>query len=1116
MRINSAKQFVFSPTDLANHISCHHITYLNKQYAQKLINRPKQENRMLDLLRQKGIDFEENYLSSLKSAGLSVVEIKQDDADAAEKTVQAMHDGVDVVYQARLVEEGIWEGWSDFLIKIPGTSQLGAWQYEVVDTKLASETRAGTILQIALYSERIGAIQGKMPEKMYVQKPEGRVDFRVDDYIAYVRLIKKKLAIALTTEFTSYPEPLEHCDICSWFILCNKQRREDDHLGFVAGMGNSQIKEVRKQEIFTLKQMAEAPMPLAFKPSRGNIETFSKLREQARLQLSERENDTPIYEMLPLIPARGLFHLPEPSKHDIYLDLEGDRMVEPDGREYLFGWVYQNTYTAIWSETASAELSAFEAFMDFASGIKNMHPDMHIYHYNHYEVTAFKRLMGKYAAKAAELDIFLRSQTFVDLYPVVKQSLQASVEKYSIKDLEKFYGYTREMNLRDLSKIKIDYELLLETNDLDAIDPMMRDAVQLYNQDDCFSTYHLHVWLESLRTQMVDNGAEITRPEILVGDANDKLTEHQIMIQPIFDALMEGVPLENRTSSENAKFILAHMLDWYPREDKSFWWEYYELTKASEDELFENRKAISYLQYTGERTPDKRSFVDTYSFPKQETDIKRKNMVKISTGQPVGEVIEVNHKLQLIKIKKTGKSLDLHPDSVFVADYINPKDKLASIVSLANWVATHGIDSPDHFGKCGRDLLLRKNPDVAEAIVANESIVKLTDWALKLNNSTLAIQGPPGTGKSYTCSHVVVNLIKAGKKIGITALSHKVIENLLGKIYDVAEEEKMQISIVQKAGRDMDEGVLWTCVTDNDEVFSNIGRADIIAGTSFLWSRPELIDSVDYLIIDEAGQLSLIDTLAISRAGKNLLLLGDPQQLQQPVQGTHPDGTAASALEHLLNGDKTIASEQGMFLEKTWRMHPAICAYDSEMFYESKLTSMANLENIRVDGSETYAGSGLRVKLVKHDGNINASEEEAKVIAKMVEELCQEGMTWTNENGLINQITRADIKIISPYNAQVQTLMELIADVQIGTVDKFQGQEAPIVIYSVATSSPQDAPRGMEFLYSPNRINVAVSRAKALFILVATDKIYEPDCKNPAQIKLANPLCRYREVAIEI
>lgn len=1116
MRINSSNQFVFSPTDLANHISCHHITYLNKQYAQKLISRPKQENRLLDLLRQKGLEFEENYLSSLKSKGLSVLEIMQDDANAAEKTIQAMHDGVDVIYQARLVEEGIWEGWSDFLIKIPGSSQLGAWEYEVVDTKLASKTRAGTILQIALYSERIGAIQGKMPEKMYVQKPEGPIDFRVDDYIAYVRLIKKKLATALTTDFTSYPEPIEHCEICSWFTLCNKQRRADDHLGFVAGMGNSQIKEVRKQDIFTLKQLAEAPLPLAFKPSRGNIETFSKLREQARLQLSERENDTPIFEMLPLIPGRGLFHLPERSKHDIYLDLEGDRLVEPDGREYLFGWIYQDSYTAIWAETAESELSAFEEFMDFASRVKSEHPDMHIYHYNHYEVTAFKRLMGKYATKAAELDIFLRSQTFVDLYPVVKQSLQASVEKYSIKDLEKFYGYTREMNLRDLSQIKIDYEFLLETNDLDAIDPMMREAVQLYNQDDCFSTYHLHVWLESLRADMVDKGFDISRPEILTGDANDQITEHQQMIKPIFDALLDGVPLENQTLEENAKFILAHMLDWYPREDKSFWWEFYELKKASEDELFENRKAISYLKYTGERIPEKRSFVDTYSFPKQETDIKSKNIVKISTGQIVGEVIEVNHKLQLIKIKKTGKALDIHPDAVFVADYIDPKDKLASIVSLAESVVANGIDSPGSIGKCGRDLLLRKNPDMVEAVVEHAGIAKLTDWALKLNNSTLAIQGPPGTGKSYTCSHVVINLIKAGKKIGITALSHKVIENLLGKIYEVAEKEKMKISIVQRAGRELNEGVSWICTTDNDEVFSSIGRVDILAGTSFFWSKPELINSVDYLIIDEAGQLSLIDTLAISRAGKNLLLLGDPQQLQQPVQGTHPDGTAASALEHLLNGNKTIASDQGMFLEKTWRMHPAICAYDSEMFYENKLTSMAELAHIRVNGNELYDGTGLRVKLVKHEGDINASEEEARVIAQMVEDLCQNGMTWTNEHGITKQITRADIKIISPYNAQVQTLMELIADVQIGTVDKFQGQEAPIVIYSVATSSPQDAPRGMEFLYSPNRINVAVSRAKALFILVATDKIFEPDCKNPAQIKLANPLCRYRELAIEI
>lgn len=270
---------------------------------------------------------------------------------------------------------------------------------------------------------------------------------------------------------------------------------------------------------------------------------------------------------------------------------------------------------------------------------------------------------------------------------------------------------------------------------------------------------------------------------------------------------------------------------------------------------------------------------------------------------------------------------------------------------------------------------------------------------------------------------------------------------------------------------------------------------------------------MDVLFVDEAGQLSLVDVLAVSQAAKNLVLLGDPQQLSQPVQGSHPNGTDVSALEHILGKHKTIPHHRGLFLEQTWRLHPDICAFNSELFYEGRLKSRPNLDRQAIEGETPFAGSGLWFVPVAHEGNQSSSPEEADRIAAMVIDLISGGIQWRNSKNEVKALTLNDILIIAPYNAQVAELCNRLPDARIGTVDKFQGQEAPVVICSMTTSSPEEAPRGMEFLYSLNRLNVAVSRARAASILVASPALFEPDCRSPAQMKLANAFCRYIEMA---
>lgn len=336
-------QLLYSPSDLAAHSACKHLTQLNKKNALGELENPEVfTNRVLQMLRERGIEFEASHLQELKDQGKTVVEINTEDPHAETKTIKAMEAGVDVIYQARLKEEGKWSGWADFLMKVDVPSKLGGWSYEVWDTKLANETKVGTILQIGLYSERVAQIQGVSPEYMGVIKPEGEERYRYDEHAAYIRLVKQKLEYAIANEKETYPEPVSHCDICRWWKNCNAVRREDDHLTFVAGMGKSQMTEFRHHEVDTLEKLAKIDLPLPFAPSKGVKETYTKLREQARIQHTSREdNHNPIYETLPVEEGRGLNKLPAPSANDIYLDFEGDRMVEPDGLEYMIGYVHK-------------------------------------------------------------------------------------------------------------------------------------------------------------------------------------------------------------------------------------------------------------------------------------------------------------------------------------------------------------------------------------------------------------------------------------------------------------------------------------------------------------------------------------------------------------------------------------------------------------------------------------------------------------------------------------------------------------------------------------------------------------------------------------------------------
>jgi superfamily I DNA and/or RNA helicase len=288
----------------------------------------------------------------------------------------------------------------------------------------------------------------------------------------------------------------------------------------------------------------------------------------------------------------------------------------------------------------------------------------------------------------------------------------------------------------------------------------------------------------------------------------------------------------------------------------------------------------------------------------------------------------------------------------------------------------------------------------------------------------------------------------------------------------------------------------------------------VVGATGWTWAREELTGSLDVLIVDEAGQMSLANTIAAAPAAVNLVLLGDPQQLDQPLKGSHPPGAERSALAHILDGAATMPPELGLFIEQTRRLHPDVCRFTSEAFYEGKLEPYPGLEHQDLHGVAPLSGTGIRLVPVAHVGNTNDSPEEADAVAEIIGSLLDADASWTDADGTRHRIGLDDVLVITPYNAQVGEIeRRLPPAARIGTVDKFQGQQAPISIYSMATSSTADAPRGMEFLYSLNRLNVATSRARCLAVLVASPQLVRVRCRTPRQMQLANALARLVEFA---
>lgn len=1118
-----------SATDLVGHLHCKYLSEQDFAVATGNLEKPKTWDPLLQLLWERGAQHEQAFVDHLRSNGFEVTQVDGVGVtpDTVARTNEAMTQGSEIIVQGAF-RRGQWVGRTDVLRRIDQPSDLGDWSYEIIDTKLARETKGGTILQLCLYADLVEAVQGERPEFCYVVAPWSDyepVRFRMDDYSAYYRRVRGSLErfVSEHNQGSEYPEPREHCDICRWQDSCEATRRADDHLCLVAGISKVQIGELRTHGISTTTNLSEMPIPLTWKPNRGSASAIERVREQARIQITGRVSGKPLYELLPVVKGLGLSVLPEPSQGDVFFDLEGDPFAGDGGLEYLFGYAFAEdsgflTHIGEWSTSRADERQAYENFVDFIQTRLEEFPTLHIYHFAPYEPAALKRLMGRYASREEAIDGFLRSKLFVDLYGVVRNSIRASVESYSIKKLEPFYDFRRSVPLRDANMALAKVQVGLELGDTSLLDPTVRDAVQRYNRDDCLSTAALRDWLEALRAQAVEDGTSIDRPVVQDAAPSEAVSDWQEKIEALVSQLTSDVPIDpgERNSEQQARWLLAYTLDWHRREAKAAWWEHFRLADLSADDLLDERAGLGGLEFLETSGGTARAPIHRYHFVAQETDLRGGENLRSQGGEQLGQVQAISLEDRWVDIKKRQKTADLHPEAVY-SHTIVPTQVLAdSLVRLGEHVAGCGIEGEGPY-EPARSLILRAAPRIGEQpiIDAGETTLEAAlRLAISLEGGVLPIQGPPGAGKTFTGARMICRLVQAGKTVGITANSHKVIRNLLDEVVAASEQTGVNVRCVQKVSEPEADQPRLRFTQDNTELLGAIGAtANVAAGTAWLWARPDAAETVDVLFIDEAAQMSLANVLAVSQAAKSIVLLGDPQQLDQPTQGSHPEGTDVSSLHHILGGHQTVANDRGLFLGETWRLHPSITEFTSEVFYDGRLRSRPGLEVQRIVSDSRVSGSGLRYLPVQHEGNQSSSPEEAVCVSELVPEILSANTRWFDREGRERELGLEDILIIAPYNAQVFELQDRIPGARIGTVDKFQGQEAPIVIYSMTTSSYADAPRGMEFLYSLNRLNVATSRAKCICILVASPTVFEAQCRTPRQMQLANAFCRYLEMA---
>ena len=1102
---------VYSASDLMAFSGCRHRTALDRLHLETRMEKAGDDDYAL-LLQKMGLEHERAYLENLREQGLQISEIA-DGADISEQvrlTREALHSGADIVYQPVFLS-GQWLGKADFLFRVDIPSDLGSYSYEVADTKLAKKPKPYFLVQLCLYSELLARLQGRMAEKCKVILGDQSIaSFKVASFIHYYKRLKLQFEGLASDPAGTNPEPCAACDLCHWRERCGQEWRDADHLSQVANVSRGQRKQLIERGIDTVAALATAKA--SDRPRNIGAPIFERLRGQAALQVGARESGQHVAKCLPLDPdrIRGFYRLPKPADGDIAFDIEGYPHAE-NGLEYLLGVYFfdqgEPQYRAFWGHDTETEKLAFEELVDFLVDRLQAHPDAHIYHYANYEERALKKLMTLYGTRESVVDDWLREDRLVDLYQVVREGLLVSLPSYSLKDLETFYMKERAGGVQTAASSVIEYDKWLESND-----PEILESIRAYNEDDCRSTLLLRDWLLDYRPDDVSWFHDDDDGNMEAGDKPDEIDEAKASRIELVQAV------ETCNVSEELRTLAVQLLDFHQREQKPGWWSVFNWADSLAEALVDDTECIGVLTEDEDGNGD--GVALSFRFPPQDSKLAEGASVCLASDtKSAGRIQALDLDRGILELIPTKRRREEGLPTVFSLTPGGPINDMVLRGAVERYVAS--LPAGGEKFRATTAILCRELPRISGvepgAPIMDEGIdvIEGTTAAVQgLDESYLYVQGPPGSGKTHVGARVILNLIREGARVGVTANSHKAINNLLRAVEEHAEEEGVEFSGRKKVGRSEDTWLNGTQITDV-QVNSDIdGTEDIVGATAWLFARAEFEQTFDYLFVDEAGQISLGNIVAVGRAAKNIVLLGDQMQLGQPSQAVHPGESGLSVLDYLLRDHATIPRERGIFLPKSWRMHEDVCRWVSDYIYEGRLNPHPDNANqgliLKDRPHPALKPTGISFHEVQHEGCTQRSQEEASDIQEIFDDLLRHG--FVDRDMKRHEMTLDDILVVAPYNMQVNLLKGTLPDgARVGTVDKFQGQQAEVVILSMCSSSAEDVSRGLQFLFNKNRLNVAISRARCLAIVVASPRLLEAPCTSVDLMELANLFCSIRD-----
>ncbi|HEY9733597.1 MAG TPA: TM0106 family RecB-like putative nuclease [Drouetiella sp.] len=1111
---------VFSPSDLITFMDSPYDSWMERCHVEFPGDYEiDEQDESAVILQDHGNRHEAAFLARLREEHDDVVEITGRDESAELATIAAMQAGRAVIYQGVLAA-GQFAGRTDFLVKVPGQSKLGDFHYEVWDTKLSKKAKPYFVVQLCCYAEMLEKIQERCPEQLKIVLGDySEAQFSTRDYIHFYHQLKTCF-LQFQNQFARElpPDDLTAGTYSRWKNVSESMLEERDDLSRTANIRKAQIQKLKKSGIDTMRKLIAADCA---DTRLMNVSVFTSLQEQSRLQMQTVQEEKVAYKLLPPAQGKGMHLLPPSSENDIFFDMEGYPHIE-GGLEYLFGTVSkaggQSEFTDWWAHDRAQEKQAFEDFIDYVYETWTRDPKMHVYHYAPYEVAAVRRLAGRHSTRVEEVDNLLRNEIFVDLYQIVRQAFLVGVPSYSIKHIEHLYRPKRSGAVSKAADSVVFYENWLQQPDGDLwTNSKLLREIRDYNEEDCVSTEQLAQWLWARQSE---HGIAYT------GKISEEPREPEVTPSSALatEMLAEAEHLED-PEEKRVQQLLAYFLEFHKREDKPMWWRRFDRQKKSTEELIDDLDCLAGLKRTARPAYEiNRSVAYEYAYdPDQDTKLDDGDSCLVLHDLSSARICNFDRKRGLLSVV-VGKDRSPLPSDINLL----PNEKIHTrTISDAIFQVVLDWSEARVLPKALSDLLFRREPDIAgrasgAAVVESAEVTEIVSAIKSMENTTLCIQGPPGCGKTYVATHTIVELLRQGKRVGITSNSHKAIENLLDRVIESCAASSTPVRAVKVGGHHTSSssrstrknGAKVEQVRSAGQFFAkeDAHLFNLVAGTAWCFSHDGASGAFDYLFVDEAGQVCLANVVGMSRSANNLILLGDQMQLEQPVEGSHPEESGKSSLEYFLHDHATVPDHLGIFLGTTYRMHPDVCAVISDAVYESRIRphEQTGKQILRFPDDSLSAKIGKQSGVVwipvEHEGNVQASDEEVERIEQLVKDLLQ--CCYADKHGHTRPVTLADILIVAPYNMQVRKIASRINGAQVASVDKFQGREAPIVILSMCASDGGSSPRGMDFLFSMSRLNVAISRAQTIAFVVGNPNLIKTPCSTLSQMRLLNFFCQ--------